>query len=93
MTNEKDESRTFTEQFEVAGDQLLSTVKALFDDANARRLTIRGQDGRELLAMPLTAGIAGGALAFMVAPVLTVVAAIGGALANVTLEVEREPDR
>ncbi len=87
------EPRTFTEKIEVAGDQLLATVKTLYADANAKRVTIRSQDGRELLAMPLTAGLAGGALAFMVAPVLTVVAAIGGAIANVTLEVEREPDR
>ncbi len=81
---------TFTERIEVAGEQLVSTIKGLFEDAGAKRVTIRNDEGKELLRIPLTHGVAGGALAFMVAPVLSTVAVIGGTIAKLTLEIERE---
>lgn len=81
---------TFTEKIEVAGEQLASTVKNLFEDANAKRVTIRTQDGKELMSIPLTYGVAGGALAFLVAPLIATVTVIGGAIAKLSLEIERE---
>lgn len=81
---------TFTEKIEVAGDKLAATVKNLFEDAGAKRVTIRTGDGKELMSIPLTFGVAGGALAFLVAPLLSTVAVIGGAFAKLTLEIERE---
>ena len=84
---------TFTEKIEVAGDKLAATVKNLFEDAGAKRVTIRNEEGKQLLTVPLTYGVAGGALAFLVAPVLTLVATIGGAVARLRLEVEREEPR
>ena len=81
---------TFTEKIEVAGDKLAATVKNLFEDAGAKRVTIRTGDGKELMSIPLTFGVAGGALAFLVAPLLSTVAVIGGAVAKLTLEIERE---
>ena len=81
---------TFTEKIEVAGDKLAATVKNLFEDAGAKRVTIRTGDGKELMSIPLTFGVAGGALAFLVAPLLSTVAVIGGAVAMLTLEIERE---
>ena len=81
---------TFTEKIEVAGDKLAATVKNLFEDAGAKRVTIRTQDGKELMSIPLTFGVAGGALAFIIAPLLSTVAVIGGAVAKLTLEIERE---
>lgn len=80
----------FTEKIEVAGEQLVNTVKNLFDDASAKRVTIRTQEGKELLSVPLTVGVAGGAAAVLIAPVLAGVAAIGGAVAKLQLDVERE---
>ena len=81
---------TFTEKIEVAGDKLAATVQNLFEDAGAKRVTIRTQDGKELMSIPLTFGVAGGALAFIIAPLLSTVAVIGGAVAKLTLEIERE---
>ncbi len=82
--------RTFIEQIEVAGDQLVLTVKKLYADADARRVIVRNAEGRELLSVPLTIGLAGGALTVFTAPVLAAVAAIGGTLAKVRLDVERD---
>lgn len=88
--NPKREKRSFTETIEVAGEQLASTVKDLFEDAGAKRVTIRTHEGKELLSVPLTLGVAGGALAVIIAPVLSAIAAIGGVVAKLKLEVERE---
>ena len=85
--------RTFIENLEVAGQDLVNVIKNLFEDAGAKRVTIRNEEGKQLLTVPLTYGVAGGALAFLVAPVLTLVATIGGAVARLRLEVEREEPR
>lgn len=81
--------RKWTQRIEVAGEELVDQIKTLFNDASAKRVVIRDQQNRELLAVPLTIGVAGGALAFLAAPVLATVAAIGGAVAKVRLDVER----
>jgi hypothetical protein len=79
-----------TERIEVTGDQLVRTIKKLYNDADARRVIIRDVHGRELLSVPLTIGLAGGAFTVFAAPVLAAVAAIGGVMAKVRLDVERD---
>lgn len=86
--------RKFTENIEVAGNELVAQIKLLFDDASAKRVIIRNGDGHELLSIPLTLGVGAGIVAVVIAPVLSAVAAIGGAMAKVRLEVQRvEPPR
>lgn len=80
----------FIEQIEVAGEDLVSKVKELFADASAKRVVLRDSDGRELISVPLTIGVAGGALAVLAAPMLAAVAAVGGAVARVRIDIERE---
>jgi hypothetical protein len=81
--------RTFNERIETTGAELADRVKELARQADTRRVVIRDQTGKELISLPLTWGVAGGALAVMAAPFLAAVAAIGGAVAKVRLEVER----
>ena len=81
--------RTFTERIETTGVELADRVKELARQADTRRVVIKDQAGKELMSLPLTWGMAGGALAVMATPLLAAVAAIGGAMANVRLEVER----
>lgn len=92
MSDNTSGKRSFIENLDVAGDQLVGTIKNLYDDASAKRVTIRNESGKELLTVPLTLGVAGGGLALLFAPMLTLVAAIGGAVAKLKLEVEREPE-
>lgn len=86
----------FVEQMEVAGEDLVTRVRELFADTNAKRVVLRDSEGRELISIPLAVGVAGGALAVFLAPALAAVAAVGGAVAKVRIDVERdtpaEPD-
>lgn len=82
--------RTFSEEVEVAGNQLLEKVNELVQQGNVRRLIIRDQNDRALLEVPLTIGaVAGGALAIF-APPLAAIGALAALVARVKLEVVRE---
>lgn len=72
------------ERIRIHGDELLAKVRHLIHEGNARRLIIIGDDGTTLLEIPLTAGIAGAALA----PALVAVGAIAALASNYTLLVE-----
>ncbi|MFQ3566200.1 MAG: DUF4342 domain-containing protein [Aggregatilineales bacterium] len=87
---ESGDRRTFTEELEVAGNQLVERVRELIEQGNIRRLIIRNSDGRTLLEIPLTIGVvAGGALAIFY-PVLAGLAVIGGLVARVRIEIVRD---
>lgn len=83
-------TKTFTEEIELAGNQLVETVQDIVRKGNLRRLIIKTADDRVLLDTTLTMGaLAGGALAMVYWP-LAAVAAIAGAVARVKVEVVRE---
>ncbi len=84
-----DGSRPFNEKIEVAAGQLMATIKSLTSDASVRRVIIRNAEGRQLVSFPLTVGIAGGAVALLMAPVLSAVAVLGGAAAKLKVEIIR----
>ncbi len=90
---EQDDKKTFNEELEVAGSQLVERVKELIEEGNVRRLIIRNPEGRTLIEIPLTFGaVAGGAL-LVFYPVLAGLAAIGGLLARIKIEIVRQdPD-
>ena len=66
-----------TQEFSVDGDQLLAKVRELVHEGNVRRLTIKNDEGRTMLELPLTIGVIGAAL-------LPVFAAIGALAALAT---------
>lgn len=82
--------RTFNEELEVAGNQLVERVRELIEEGNVRRLIIRNPEGRTLLEIPLTIGaVASGAL-LLFYPVLAGLAVIGGLVARVKIEIVRD---
>lgn len=82
--------RTFNEELEVAGNQLVDRVRELIEEGNVRRLIIRNPEGRALLEIPLTIGaVAGGALVFW-NPVFVGLAALGALLARIKIEIVRD---
>ncbi len=84
------QGRTFNEELEVAGSQLVERVRELIEEGNVRRLIIRNQEGRTLLEIPLTFGaVASGAL-LLFYPVLAGLAAIGALVARLKIEIVRE---
>ena len=86
---QSDGQRSFTERFEVAGANLVDVIKQIIDEGNAKRITIRNKEGKELLAIPMSWGVAGAAAGVILAPLLALAAAIGGAVAELKIDVER----
>jgi hypothetical protein len=82
--------RTFSEELEVAGNQLVERVRELIEEGNVRRLIIRNQDGRTLLEIPLTFGVVAGGALLVFYPLLAGLAAIGGLVTRLRIEVVRE---
>jgi hypothetical protein len=81
MTDEK----TTEEEFKISGDRIVEKIKALINEGNVRRITIKNEEGVELMVIPLTVAIIGGVLA----PVLAAVGALAALLTNCTIVVER----
>jgi hypothetical protein len=48
-----------TETIEVDADHLLAKVKEVIRERNVRRITIKNDDGKRLLVIPLTLGVVG----------------------------------
>jgi hypothetical protein len=83
------EERTWTEEIEISGSQLVDYVKDLIQEGNVRRLIIRTSDDKTLLEIPLTAGVAVGSVVTIFTPVLAALGALAALLANVKLQIVR----
>jgi hypothetical protein len=81
--------RTWTEEIEVAGSQLVERVKELIAEGNVRRLTLRTRDNSMVLDIPLIAGAVIGGVLTVFAPVLVVVAAVASVFMEVKVEIVR----
>lgn len=77
------------ERVTLAGSELVDFVKGLIADGNVRRLVIRKPDGKALLEVPLTAGVAVGGVVTLVAPVIAALGAMAALLAKVEVDIER----
>lgn len=84
------DKKTFTEEIEIAGNQLVERVKDLVEEGNVRQLRIKSADDQVYLELPLTIGvIAGGAVA-LAAPWLAVLGAFAAIVVKAKIEVVRE---
>jgi len=78
--------KTYTEEFQVTGEELLSKVKELVHEGNIRRVIIRNQDGHTLIDIPLTFGVLG----VLVSPQLAAIGAVAALLGKGTILVEKD---
>lgn len=85
----KKEERTWIEEIEIAGSELVERVKELVREGNIRRLIIRKPSGELLMEIPLTAGVMVGGAFTIVAPVLAALGAMAALLAKVKVEIVR----
>ncbi len=74
-----------TEEFRVSGEELMAKIKAIIREGNARKITIKDKDDKEILSFPLTVGVVGIALA----PVFAAVATITALVTECTIVIER----
>ncbi|MBM3323175.1 DUF4342 domain-containing protein [candidate division WOR-3 bacterium] len=89
MDEKTDNERTWTEELEVAGTELVARVKELISKGNVRRVILRTPDNKLLLEIPLTAGAVAGGVVVLVAPVLAALGALAALLARVRVQVVR----
>ena len=74
-----------TEEFAINGEDLVAKIKEIIKQGNAKKITIRGKDGNEILSFPVTVGVAG----ILLAPVFAAVGAIAALATECTIVIER----
>ncbi len=84
--NSSDAKTGTREEFKVNGEDLLKRVKELIAAGNARRISIKNDEGKTLMEIPLTWGAIGAVLL----PTLAAVGAIAALLTKCTIVVERK---
>jgi Domain of unknown function (DUF4342) len=82
--------RTWVEEVEVAGNQLVDRVKALVQESNTHRVIIRAEDNKEIFSVPLTTGVVVGGLITLTLPVLAALGTVAALVSKAKLEVIRE---
>lgn len=77
------------EEFQVTGDAVVAKIKELIHEGNVRRITLKNEEGKILIEIPLTLGVVG----VILLPVWAAIGAIAALAANLTILVEKvEPD-
>ena len=89
MNDKPKEERTWTEEVEIDGGELVDRVKELIEEGKVRRLIIRKSNDEVLLEVPLTAGVAVGGVVTIFAPVLAALGAMAALLARVKIQIVR----
>jgi hypothetical protein len=79
------EQKVRTEEFQVSGDKLVAKIKELVHEGNVRRISIKNEEGRTLVELPLTLGVVGAILA----PQLAAIGAIAALVTHCTIVVEK----
>lgn len=85
MVEEKKTGKTRTEEFKLAGGEILNKLKELIHQGNIRRIILKDEEGKTFLEIPLTVGIVGAALA----PIVAAVGAIAALVSKLTIIVEK----
>lgn len=86
------QKRTWKEEIEVTGDELVSRVKDAIQDASVSRVIIRKPTGETLVEVPLAAGAAVAGALTLLAPVLAAIGAMAALVARFRVEIVHEDD-
>ena len=92
MDERLDQKRTFTEEIELAGNELVERVKDLLTEGNVRQLRLKAEDGDIYLETPLTIGVLAGGAVALAAPWLAILGAVAALVTRVKVEIVREED-
>jgi hypothetical protein len=79
------DEKVHKEEFKIDGDKMVAKIKVLVHEGNIRRVIIKNEEGRTLLEVPLTIGVAGAVLL----PVWVALGAIAALAAKYTIVVEK----
>lgn len=75
-----------TEEFAVSGEELMAKVKELLHEGSIRRISIRNEEGRTLIDVPLALGMVG----VILAPQLAALGAVAALLTKATIVIEKD---
>lgn len=89
-TKTEDGKRTWIDEIEVRGEELVARIKELAADSKTKRVRIVEPDGDIALEIPLTYGAIAGGAVVLAAPVLAVLGALAAFFVKVRLEVVKE---
>ena len=73
------------EEFQLSGDALVAKIKELLHEGNIRRITLKNEEGKTLIEIPLTVGVVGALLL----PVWAAIGAIAALVVKLTIVVEK----
>jgi hypothetical protein len=80
--------RTRMETIEAEAGHLVKKVEEMVAEGNIRKILIT-HNGHTIAEFPLTVGVVGGAVGFVVAPVLAAIGAIAALVADCEIHVEK----
>jgi hypothetical protein len=80
------EEKVRTEEYKVSGESLLAKARELVHEGNIRRISIKNDEGKTLIEVPLTLGLVGAALL----PVWAAIGAIAALVTDCSIVVEKE---
>jgi hypothetical protein len=74
-----------TEEREVKSEDLLDEVKKLIKEGNVQRIIVKNKEGKELLNLPIAAGL----FVVIFLPIAALIATVVGLASEFTLVIER----
>jgi hypothetical protein len=80
-----DKNQSNRESFKVSGDEILSKVKEIIKEGNARKIIIKNDKDETIIEFPVTIGAIGAVLA----PVFAAVGVIAALVTDCTIIVEK----
>jgi hypothetical protein len=81
-----DKEKSNQESFKVSGDDLLSRIKEIVKEGNARKVIIKNEKEETIMEFPLTIG----AIGVVLAPMFAAVGAIAALATDCTIIVEKK---
>jgi hypothetical protein len=83
-----DNEKSSWESFKVTGDEILTKVKEIIKEGNARRIIIKNEKEETIIEFPLTIG----AIGVVLAPLFAAVGTLAALATNCALLVEKRND-
>jgi hypothetical protein len=80
-----EEKPTRTEEFRLEGGKVLDKVKEIIHAGNVRRITLKNEEGKIYMEIPLTLGLVGAALL----PILAAVGALAAVVTRMVIVIEK----
>lgn len=81
-----DLARTTTQEYSVSGEDLTRKVSELFHEGNVSKIIVKDEKGKQLLEIPVTAGVVG----FLIAPWFAAAGVVAAMASRCTLVVVRK---